>query len=83
MRVHDPVALTNARSQYKDLGVVFCDEVGEALKDVEAIMLVTEWPEYRELDWEAIPRVPIVDGRNFLDREWLEELGFPVIGIGR
>lgn len=83
VRVHDPVALTNARSQYKDLGVVFCDEVGEALKDVEAIMLVTEWPEYRELDWEAIPRVPIVDGRNFLDREWLEELGFPVIGIGR
>jgi len=44
---------------------------------------VTEWPEYRELDWEAIPRVPIVDGRNFLDREWLAELGFPVIGIGR
>jgi UDPglucose 6-dehydrogenase len=57
--------------------------VGEALKDAEAIMLVTEWPEYRALDWKAIPRVPIVDGRNYLDREMLEGLGFSVIGIGR
>jgi len=83
VRAHDPVALTNARSHYGDLGVVYCDEVGEALKDAEAIMLVTEWPEYRELDWESIPAMPIVDGRNFLDRERLERLGFSVIGIGR
>lgn len=83
VRAHDPVALVNARSQYGELGVVFCDEVGEALKDAEAIMLVTEWPEYRELDWESIPPVPIIDGRNFLDRTRLEGLGFDVIGIGR
>ncbi len=83
VRAHDPVALGNARRQYGDMGVIFCDQVGEALKDVQGIMLVTEWPEYRQLDWESIPRVPIVDGRNFLDRERLEGLGFPVIGIGR
>jgi UDPglucose 6-dehydrogenase len=83
VRAHDPVALANARSQYGDLGVVFCDEVGDALKDADAIVLVTEWPEYRELDWKAIPIVPIVDGRNYLDREMLEGLGFSVIGIGR
>ncbi len=83
VRAHDPVALTNARSHYGKLGVVFCDEVGEALKDAEAIVLVTEWPEYRELDWESIPPVPIIDGRNFLDKDQLEGLGFPVIGIGR
>ena len=83
VRAHDPVALANARSQYGDLGVVFCDEVGEALKDADAIVLVTEWPEYRELDWVSIRKVPIVDGRNFLDRERLEGLGFSFIGIGR
>ena len=83
VRAHDPIALTNARNQYGDLGVMFCDQVEEALRDVEAIVLVTEWPEYHALDWNAIPRVPIVDGRNFLDREMLEELGFSVIGIGR
>ena len=83
VRAHDPVALTNARNRYGDLGVVFCDQVEEALRDVEAIVLVTEWPEYHALDWNAIPKVPIVDGRNFLDREMLEGLGFSVIGIGR
>ena len=83
VRAHDPVALENARRQYKDLGVVFCDTVAEALKGAEAIILVTEWPQYRDLDWSAVPAVPIVDGRNFLDREALEQLGFNVIGIGR
>lgn len=83
VRAHDPVALINARSHYGQLGVVFCDEVGEALKDADAIVLVTEWTQYREMDWEAIPRVPVIDGRNCLDRKRMEELGFTVIGIGR
>lgn len=83
VRAHDPVALENARRQYKDLGVVFCDTVKDALKGAEAIILVTEWPEYRDMDWSAIRPVPIVDGRNFLDREALQKLGFRVIGIGR
>jgi hypothetical protein len=45
-------------------------------------MLVTEWPEYRELVWESIRKVPIVDGAHFLERERLEAC-FSVIGIGR
>ncbi len=83
VRAHDPVALNNARSQYSELGVIYCDTIEDALKDAEAIVLVTEWPQYRDLDWENIPPVPVVDGRNFLDRNYLEELGFTVIGIGR
>ena len=83
VRAHDPVALDNARSQYGKLGVIYCDTVEDALKDAEAIVLVTEWPQYSDLDWENIPPVPVVDGRNFLDRDHLEQLGFTVIGIGR
>ena len=83
VRAHDPVALQNARRQYGELGVVFCDEVEEALKDAEAIILATEWSQYRDLAWESVAPVPIVDGRNFLDREMLEGLGFSVIGMGR
>lgn len=83
VRAHDPVALDNARLQYPDLGVIYCDSVEEALLGADAIVLVTEWQEYRHLDWGAIPRVPIIDGRNFLDRPELESLGFTVIGMGR
>lgn len=83
VRAHDPVALGNARRQYGDLGVTFCDAVQECLADAEAIVLVTAWPIYRELDWEHVPPVPLVDGRNFLERERLQSLGFQVIGVGR
>jgi len=83
VRAHDPVALDNARRLYPDLGVRYCSQVEEALEDADAIVLVTEWPLYRELDWEHIKPVPLVDGRNFLDRERLSALGFKVIGVGR
>ncbi len=83
VRAHDPVALDNARRLYPDLGVRYCSQVEEALEDADAIVLVTEWPMYRELDWKHIKPVPLVDGRNFLDRERLSALGFKVIGVGR
>jgi UDPglucose 6-dehydrogenase len=48
---------------------------------------VTEWPEFRELDWSAIKdkmRKPlVVDGRNFLDGGLLEKEGFTYEGVGR
>ncbi|NMC15977.1 MAG: UDP-glucose/GDP-mannose dehydrogenase family protein [Chloroflexi bacterium] len=83
VRAHDPVALQNAERLYPDLGVRYCQDVYEALQGAEGIVLVTEWPLYRELDWEKIPPVLVVDGRNFLDREKLKGLGFSVLGVGR
>jgi UDPglucose 6-dehydrogenase len=82
VRAHDPVALANARKQYGSMGVVFCDDLQDALKDAEAIILVTEWTLYKEMDWSKLPRVPVIDGRNFLDRQKMQALGFEVIGIG-
>ncbi len=83
VRAHDPVALRNAERLYPDLGVMYCQDVNEALAGAEGIVLVTEWPLYHEMDWEKIPPVLVVDGRNFLDREKLKRLGFNVIGVGR
>ena len=83
VRAHDPVALDNARSQYPNIGVFYSSNLEHTLDEADAIVLVTEWPIYRELDWEAIPPVPVIDGRNFLDRERLTQLGFHVVGIGK
>ena len=60
----------------------------DALEGADAAVLVTEWPEFAELDWtgdvKARMRVPlVVDGRNFLDRDTLLEAGFTYEGIGR
>lgn len=83
VRAHDPVALDNARSQFPNLGISYSNDLNFILDDTDAIVLITEWPIYRELDWEAIPPVPVIDGRNFLDHAHLAELGFRVVGIGK
>jgi UDPglucose 6-dehydrogenase len=87
VRATDPVALTNARRFYADLGVDYCDRPLDALQDAEAAVLVTEWPEYRELDWSRIKEIMsnplILDGRNFLDHHELHRLGYRYLGVGR
>jgi UDPglucose 6-dehydrogenase len=50
-------------------------------------VLVTEWPEFRDLDWTAaatsMRRPLVVDGRNFLDGDLLKTAGFAYEGVGR
>ena len=82
VQVHDPVALNNARSQYKGMGIAFCDTVEQAVQGADAIILATAWREYLEMDWSLLPRVLVFDGRNVLDREKLTCLGFEVISVG-
>jgi len=83
VKAHDPVALTNARKLYPDLGVEYCDDIYDALQDADAVVLITEWPEYSALDWKKIRPVTIVDGRNFLNLEELSNEGFKVVGVGK
>jgi len=84
---HDPVALSRARREYPDLGVLYCDDALAAVREADALVLVTEWPEYRRLPWEKVKgllRVPLLlDGRNFLPRHELERLGYRYVGVGR
>jgi UDPglucose 6-dehydrogenase len=85
VRVYDPVASGRARDLLS--GAKVCDSADDALQDADAAVLVTEWPEFRELDWSAIKdkmRKPlVVDGRNFLDGGLLEKEGFTYEGVGR
>jgi UDPglucose 6-dehydrogenase len=82
---YDPVAADAARELLT--GVEQRDSALEALDGADAAVLVTEWPEFRELDWrEAAGRMArplVVDGRNFLDPATMAEAGFEYEGIGR
>ena len=64
-----------------------CDSALQALEGANAAVLVTEWPEFAELDWAEVAnrmaRPLIVDGRNFLDAETLAAAGIEYEGIGR
>jgi hypothetical protein len=86
VRVYDPVAADRAGGMLG--GARICESALEALDGADAVVLVTEWPEFGELDWENDVkhrmRSPlVVDGRNFLDRVELERAGFTYEGIGR
>jgi UDPglucose 6-dehydrogenase len=82
---YDPVAERPARELLTD--VELRDSAAEALDGADAVVLVTEWPEFAELDWaEMAKRMAnplVVDGRNFLDPRALREAGFTYEGIGR
>jgi len=82
---YDPVAAEAARGLLD--GVEFRDSALEVLDGADAAVLVTEWPEFRELDWtaaaERMARPLLVDGRNFLDPSTLVASGFEYEGIGR
>lgn len=87
VNVHDPVALETAREIHSDMGLRFFDQVDQAVDGADAIVLVTEWPQYSNLDWGKIKNLMtnnvIVDGRNFLPYEEVIKNGFDYIGIGR
>lgn len=80
VKVHDPVALERFQEQHQDLAVVCCESPEQVAEDADAIVLVTEWQHYRELNWEDLAsrmrsRI-VLDGRNALDRARLTRFGF-------
>jgi UDPglucose 6-dehydrogenase len=85
VKVHDPVAMERFQHEYPDLNVVCCREASEVLEEADAVVLVTEWQQYRELSWEDLVshmRSPIIlDGRHVLDRARLTRFGYKYLGI--
>jgi UDPglucose 6-dehydrogenase len=66
--------------------MTFCDSVEAVASDADALLLVTEWPQYRELNWEALAKKManplLIDGRNCLEAAVLEKAGFRYLGMG-
>ncbi len=82
---YDPVAESAAREQMPELQ--YADSALAALRDADAAVLVTEWRELVELDWQQAARVMhgdlVIDGRNALEPSRLREAGLRYEGIGR
>ena len=88
VRVHDPEALENVQHLYHDnKNVKTIASKYDALKNVDALLVLTEWPEYWSPDFEVMLKqmnTPlIIDGRNIFNREQIESLGFTYYRIGR
>jgi UDPglucose 6-dehydrogenase len=86
VRAYDPKAMAHAR-RYLGERVVFCNRSYEAVEGADALVLATEWNEFREPDFPRIKtlmrRPAIFDGRNIYNPQHLRTLGFYYEGIGR
>ncbi|HEY7472824.1 MAG TPA: UDP-glucose/GDP-mannose dehydrogenase family protein [Gemmatimonadota bacterium] len=84
--VFDPEAMDNARRVLVDR-VVYSESAHEALEGADALVVVTEWNEFRFPDFERIRkalRTPIVfDGRNVYDPKTMSDMGFTYFSVGR
>ena len=86
-RIHacDPVAIENAKNVLNN--VKFFQNPYETIRDCDALIVATEWNEFRNLDMRAVKillKNPIIiDGRNIYDPKEMKELGFNYMGIGR
>jgi UDPglucose 6-dehydrogenase len=82
---YDPVAEQEARTLIS--GLRFADSAMDALRGVDAVVLVTEWPEFLKLDWnevaEAMSGALVIDGRNALDPDAVRAAGLVYEGVGR
>ena len=85
VKVYDPVAMDECRRRIGDK-VEYCRDMYEAALDADALMLVTEWKEFRVPSYAMLAKTMkeklILDGRNIYDREEAEENGFRYYKIG-
>ena len=82
---YDPQAMEKAREVLPDIN--YCADPYEAAQGADAILIVTEWDEFRNVDWRRVYAMVehplIVDGRNMLDGKEMTRYGFHYVSVGR
>ncbi len=85
IKAYDPVAMDESRRRIGD-AIEYCKDPYEAAIDADALILITEWTEFRYPNWTVIKKLlktPVVfDGRNIYDPKEMKKLGFHYYGVG-
>jgi UDPglucose 6-dehydrogenase len=87
INTYDPVSINNSKKILPD-NVIFFDDPYDAIKGVQVTIIMTDWNEFQNLDWEKIyksmenPKI-IFDGKNFLNQKLIQDLGFEYFAVGR
>ena len=85
VRATDPEAMERARKVFPDL--VYSADPYEVARGADALLLLTEWEQFRRLDWKRVrsemARALVIDGRNMLRPAEMQALGFEYVSFGR
>lgn len=89
VRAYDPVAMNECRRRLGD-SVEYATDIYDAALEADAVMVVTEWKEFRMPSWAVVRKAmrgggkpAVFDGRNIYDRQELEHAGFTYYGLGK
>lgn len=86
IRVYDPVAMGECKRRVGD-AVIYCKDMYDAVLNADALLLLTEWKEFRLPNWDVIGKLMhrklLIDGRNIYDPKEVDDLGFEYHCIGR
>jgi len=86
VRVFDPKAMDKVKTEIGE-DITYCEDIYDAAREADCVILMTEWNEFKEIDWHKVKQVmknpAVLDGRNIYDPEKLRQLGFKYTGIGR
>ena len=87
LRVFDPQAIDNAKKYLGDVGIYYAKDAYDAMKGADALLVLTEWKEFEDLDLTKIKKLlknkMIFDGRNLLDQKAVEGAGFKYHAVGK
>lgn len=86
IRVYDPIAMDECKRRVGD-AVTYCRDMYDAVEGSEALLLLTEWKQFRLPDWQKVKdrmkRPLLIDGRNIFDAQEMKDMGFDYHCIGR
>ncbi len=86
LKVYDPIAMEEAKKIFKNR-INYCDSLVSSIKDSSAILLLTEWDEFRNINFselgQEMKEKVVFDGRNIYEPELMKEEGFEYFGVGR
>ncbi len=86
VKAYDPVAIPEAKHRIGD-SIEYSENMYDAVKNADALLLVTEWKEFRIPDWNlvktSLKKPLVIDGRNIYSKQEMEEAGFKYMCIGR
>ncbi len=88
LRAYDPVAMAEARRVFEDVPAIdFADSPAAALQGADALVIITEWKEFKSPDFDTIrttlKQPVIIDGRNLYEPELMRAMGIEYHGVGR
>lgn len=86
VKAYDPIAIENAKEHFGNK-IIYCEDEYEAANDVDALIILTEWSEFKYPNWEIIKKLmkgnTIFDGRNIFQLDLLKKAGFNYYSVGR